>query len=89
MSPADIFVGAVAACLGVWAIYSAMFNTEWCYQLRKAQWLESRLGRGGARIVFALLGLALIAMGAAIAMGFAPNSSSSQRSARFAGAIKV
>jgi len=82
-----MFVGAVAAGLGVWAVYSAWFNTEWAYQLKKARWLEERFGRVGVRFIFALLGLALIALGAAIAMGFAPNKSQSMRLPRPAGAL--
>jgi len=89
MSYADLFVGAVATGIGVWAIYSALFNYEWSYQLHKARWLEDRVGRSGARVVFALVGIALIAMGAAIAMGFAPNKSHSPRALRVTGPSEI
>ncbi len=66
----DLFVGTTAALLGVLLIVCAVTNWQWYYSLRSAGWLTKRLGRGGARIFHALLGLALIALGATIITGF-------------------
>ncbi|QDU93395.1 hypothetical protein [Lignipirellula cremea] len=73
----DLFVGAVAIGVGVWALWSAFANLNSAFQLHKAQWLESLVGRMGARLVYAIVGLGLIALGVAIAMGFGPNKSPS------------
>lgn len=65
----DLFVGAVAIAIGLFVMSAALFNWEWYYQLHKARWIESICGRSGARVFFGVLGLALIVLGAAIAMG--------------------
>ncbi len=74
-SIADMFVGVVAVALGLAILLSSATNWQNAYRLRKTRWLEARLGRSGARVVLAVLGVALIALGVAIAMGFAPNAS--------------
>jgi hypothetical protein len=73
MAAQDIFVGAVALGIGIFAILSAVFNWDWSYQLWKARWVETRFGRRGARIFYAILGMVMIALGIAIAAGFGPN----------------
>jgi hypothetical protein len=72
---ADFFMGGLAISLGIVSLLASMLNWETAYQLSKAQWLESRLGRTGVRLSFAALGAVLIALGIAIAIGFAPNAS--------------
>jgi Immunity protein 17 len=67
---ADFFMGGLAIALGLAALLASLLNWEGAYQLRKAHWLEGRLGRRGVRLCFAALGALLIALGAAIAMGF-------------------
>jgi hypothetical protein len=67
---ADWFVGSVALVLGGVALLSSLFNWEPVYQLRKPQWLEQRLGRSGVRLLLAVGGAALAALGAAIAAGW-------------------
>jgi len=66
----DLFVGVVAIALGSMLVTAATVNWSWYYSLRSARFLESKLTRTGARIVHGLLGLALIAVGLAVAAGF-------------------
>jgi hypothetical protein len=62
----DMVVAGVAFALGALALASALLNLEWAHRLRKAQWVEARYGRRGARLAFALVGAALVALGVAI-----------------------
>jgi hypothetical protein len=71
---ADYFMGALAITLGALALLASLLNWEAAFQLRKAQWLETRFGRPGARLSLAVLGAVLLALGVAIALGYAPNA---------------
>ncbi len=71
----DVVVGVVGIALGGSLVAIAVFNWDWYFQLPKARWLETRLGRRGMRVLFAVVGIALIALGGAIAMGFGLNKS--------------
>jgi small neutral amino acid transporter SnatA (MarC family) len=75
MTLQDVFVGAVAVGIGLFALLSAAFNWDWSYQFWTARWVESRFGRRGARVFYVILGLVMIALGVAIATGFGPNDS--------------
>ena len=75
MNVPDLFVGGVAITLGVIVMVGGGGNSSWWFELRKARWLESRLGRTGARVLFAFCGAMLILLGLAIASGFGPNKS--------------
>ena len=66
----DMLVGFLTIVLGSVVVLAAIFNWQWYYDLRKARWVESMCGRQGARIVFAVLGVALIVLGGAIAVGY-------------------
>tara|TARA_B100002051_G_scaffold197236_1_gene187145 strand:- start:186 stop:416 length:231 start_codon:yes stop_codon:yes gene_type:complete len=72
----DLFVGGVATVLGVIVLVGAIGNYSWWFALRKARWLDTRLGRQASRVLFSLMGIMLILLGLAIAGGFAPNASS-------------
>lgn len=72
----DKLVGGIAIVLGALALLTAIFNWDACFQILKIRWLDSRWGRGAARLLYAALGIALIALGCAIAMGFGPNKDS-------------
>ncbi|MCA9268746.1 MAG: hypothetical protein KDA41_09765 [Planctomycetales bacterium] len=72
MNAADLFVGGVAVGLGLAALLAAVLNIDVGFRLPKAQAIESRWGRRGARICYALLGAALLLLGAAIIAGYAP-----------------
>lgn len=76
MNIGDVFVGGVAIVLGMIVLVGGGGNFSWWFELRKARWLESRLGRQAARVLFALFGIMLILLGLAIACGFSPNTSS-------------
>lgn len=78
----DLFVGAVAIAIGLFVMSAALFNWEWYYQLHKARWIESICGRGGARVFFGVLGLALIVLGAAIATGMLSGKSERSKSSQ-------
>jgi hypothetical protein len=69
MSVDQLFVGAVALILGLLALTAAIHNRDWYFRLPKARWIENRWGRSTARVVYALLGAGLIALGIAIVLG--------------------
>ena len=75
MQNTDVFVGSIAMIVGAVVASAAIFNWDHFYQLKKAQWVESLWGRRGARFFFAALGLFLIVLGSAIAIGFVTNRS--------------
>lgn len=60
---ADYFMGGVSILLGLAILFSAVFNWSFAFQLAKAHWLETKLGRRTVRGVYALIGVALIALG--------------------------
>ena len=60
MEPADYFILAVFIALGLFSLIAALFNLD---NTSGASTFVHKLGRGGARIFYALLGLALIACG--------------------------
>ena len=75
MIPQDWFIGGIAALLGLLFVVAATGNVEWYFQLRKIHRLEDRFGRKGARFTTVVVGLGLIVLGAAIAMGVTPRFS--------------
>lgn len=79
----DLFVGFVAMVLGLVPLVAALLNSAWFYGLRKSQWLERRVGRGRARLLHAVLGIALISLGLAILMGFGLNRSTGCSQVKF------
>jgi hypothetical protein len=74
MNPEHLFVGGVSITLGMTAIVVSIGNWDACYRLAKIRWIESWGGRRAARWSYALIGVALIALGIAIATGFGPNA---------------
>ncbi len=71
----DLLVGAVAIALGLITMSAAIFKWEGAYQLHKVRWIESLCGRRGARLFFVVLGLLLILLGGAVALGYGLNKS--------------
>ena len=69
MDVADLFVGGVAVALGIGGLFAALANGDAYYSSAKIRWIERVAGGSFARILFALIGLALIAIGLAIAIG--------------------
>lgn len=70
MNGSDHFVGGVGIAIGVAFLAAAILNGSWCFETPKGRWLAERMGRTGARIVFATLGAGMLALGTAIALGF-------------------
>lgn len=66
----NLFVGCVSVVIGLLLIKAAVTNSQWAYSLGTAQWLQRHLGRTGTRLFHALLGLALLALGVAVARGY-------------------
>jgi len=70
MAVQDLFVGVVAGIVGLVLITAAVFDGQWLMQLAHPRMLAAVLGQTGARILIGLIGLALIALGAAVASGW-------------------
>lgn len=56
-------VGVILLLAGLFAAFCAVANWDWFFELRKAQFFVSVLGRTGARIFYAVLGAALVVLG--------------------------
>jgi hypothetical protein len=69
MTAADYVVGGVAAVLGAVLVLAAVFNWEWSFRLAKVEFIEARWGRNAARLVYALVGCALLGLAAALLSG--------------------
>lgn len=65
MDPSEYFILVLFIVLGVFSITAAIFNFDWYFQTSGAMTFVRWLGRKGARVFYALLGLALIACGTA------------------------
>lgn len=77
MIEADLFVGAVSMIVGGVCVAAAIFNWPWYFEMRSSRWIERLGGRTGARVIVALLGVGLITLGGALALGFLNRSSGS------------
>lgn len=82
MSIEQAFVGSVAILLGALCAAVGLFEFSWFFRLPKARWFEARWGRRATRILFGLLGLALILLGCYIAMGIPPSQASIEEDGR-------
>jgi len=54
---------------GLFAMAGGVFDWEWFMNNRKAQALVNWLGRGGARVFYVILGLAIAILGLLITFG--------------------
>lgn len=63
MGPSEYFILVIFIALGVFSIVAAALNIEWYFQTSGAMMFVRWFGRRGARIFYALLGLALVACG--------------------------
>ena len=69
----DILVGAVAAALGIAMVAGAAYGATWLLERRGARSLIAVIGKPAARVVLGAIGLALVALGTAIALGWRLN----------------
>ncbi|MEG1543779.1 MAG: immunity 17 family protein [Tannerellaceae bacterium] len=65
MEPSEYMIMAIFIGLGLFSVVASLFNFEWYFSTSGAQTFVRKLGRGGARLFYALLGFALIACGVA------------------------
>ena len=61
MEPTEYFILTLFIALGIFSIVAAILNLDWYFQTSGAMTFVKWLGRKGARIFYALLGLGLIA----------------------------
>lgn len=60
--PPNPFMFAVAATLGLSAIWAAWSNHDDAFALTKVAWIEKRCGRRSSRTFLAILGVFLLAL---------------------------
>ena len=65
-----LFVGGVSIVMGALLLGTGAADAGWLFRLRKARWLERKVGHLLARVFIALCGVALIVLGGVIASGF-------------------
>jgi hypothetical protein len=70
----QFIVGGTSIAIGLLSVAAGASNLDAFYQVTKIKWIETRGGRALARTAYAMVGVTLIALGIAIAMGYAPNS---------------
>jgi hypothetical protein len=66
----DWFVGLVSVSIGLAISIAAAVNSAWFFELAKPRSLSAAVGRGKARMVFGGIGLAFVALGVVIALGY-------------------
>ena len=65
MAPSEYFILILFIALGLFSLVAAIWNIDWYFQTDGARMFVRRMGRNGARMFYALLGLALVACGVA------------------------
>jgi hypothetical protein len=73
MQTQDLFIGGVVALFGAALVVGAAQGRNWLLERRAAKALTGRLGPSTARAMLGLAGLALIALGIALASGWRLN----------------
>jgi len=63
------WAGLILVAAGVFSICGAAFNWNFFMNSRKAWFVVTIFGREGARLFYALLGLAIVVLGALITLG--------------------
>jgi hypothetical protein len=66
----DLLVGGLAAIVGLVLTAGAILDGPWLMSLPKLRRLTGAIGKPAARIVIALVGVAVIAAGVTIASGW-------------------
>ena len=62
-------IGLLFVALGVFTALAAALDWDWFMEDRKARFIVRLFGRGGARMLYALLGFGFIVLGAFVAAG--------------------
>lgn len=62
-------IGIVMIVVGLFLLAGGGFNWEWFWTRRRSQIWVDLLGRTGARVAYAVIGLALVVLGALITAG--------------------
>jgi hypothetical protein len=70
MQRLDILVGVVAALFGLFLTAGAALDAPWLMALAKPRLLAKSIGKPAARLLLAVLGVGLVALGIAIARGW-------------------
>lgn len=65
MGPSEYFILILFIALGGFSIVAALFDFDWYFETSGATTFVRWLGRKGARVFYALLGVGLIACGTA------------------------
>lgn len=68
-------IGLLLVAAGVFSICGAAFDWDWFINSRKARFFVAVFGRTGARIFYALLGIAIAVAGVLIALGILKDAS--------------
>lgn len=63
MDISDYFILFLFIALGLFSFVAALFNLDWYFKTSGAMTFVGWLGRSGARLFYALLGLGLVACG--------------------------
>lgn len=66
METKEIVMSVVMMLIGAFPICGAIFNWDWFFSNYKARGIVNIFGRTGARIIYALIGLLLFGVGAAL-----------------------
>lgn len=69
----DLVVGGIVAALGMAMVAGAVQGATWLLERRGARTLVNAFGMSAARVLLAVIGLVLIALGVAIALGWRLN----------------
>ena len=62
-------IGLVFVAIGLFSLAGSLLDWQWFMNHYKARFFVSRVGRTGARIIYGLLGLALIVLGVLVTIG--------------------
>ncbi len=63
MEPSEYFILILFIALGLFSLIAAIFNIDWYFKTDGAKTFVRWFGHNGARIFYALLGIALITCG--------------------------
>jgi hypothetical protein len=70
MQRLDILVGVVSVVFGLFLVAGAALDAPWLMDLAKPWLLARSIGKPSARLLLAMLGIGLVALGIAIARGW-------------------